>query len=67
MKKITLFAIITLVFLCFSCDNEPYDGEIFIEDTTIEVPTTPTDPVDPSYICYRFRNQFSKSIYGTKY
>ena len=48
MKKLLLFTTIILAFLCFSCDNEPYDGEIFVEDTTI-VPTTPTepDPVDP--------------------
>lgn len=34
--------------MCFSCDNEPYDGEIFIaDDPSTGTPTDPVDPVDP--------------------
>ncbi len=47
MKKAFLFTTIIIAFLCFSCDNEPYDGEIFIENPTTGTPTDPTDPVDP--------------------
>ncbi|WP_298416665.1 hypothetical protein [uncultured Kordia sp.] len=44
MKKTFLSTAIVLAFLCFSCNNEPVDFEIVVE----EIPTngTPTDP-DP--------------------
>jgi len=47
MKKTFLLTTILLAFCCFSCDNEPYDGEIFIETPSTGNPTDPTDPVDP--------------------
>lgn len=47
MKRIILIPAVILVLCCFSCDNEPYDGEIFIEQPTTGDPTDPVDPVDP--------------------
>lgn len=48
MKKTFLYTAIILTLVCFSCDNEPYDGEIFIENPTTGNPTIPTDPTDPT-------------------
>ncbi|QHI36960.1 hypothetical protein IMCC3317_23310 [Kordia antarctica] len=53
MKKTVLFTTIILSLICFSCDNEPYEGEIFIADPSTGNPTDPgngdpTDPVDPT-------------------
>ncbi|WP_298510689.1 hypothetical protein [uncultured Kordia sp.] len=51
MKKIVLLTTTVLAFCCFSCDNEPYDGEIIIEQPSTGMPTDPEpdpDPVDPN-------------------
>ena len=50
MKKTRSYVFALLLLVCFSCDNEPYDGEIFIETPTTGNPTDPTDPdpVDPT-------------------
>ncbi|MEM6722069.1 MAG: hypothetical protein AAF611_22260 [Bacteroidota bacterium] len=52
MKKTVFITTIILAFCCFSCDNEPYDGEIFIAQPVTADPTPdpdpdPVDPVDP--------------------
>ncbi len=52
MKKIQSYFLLALVLVCFSCDNEPYDGEIFVAqpvtvDPTDPDPEDPVDPVDP--------------------
>lgn len=49
MKKIVLITTIIVACCCFSCDNEPYESEIFIESPSIGTPTDPVDPdpVDP--------------------
>ncbi|MCH2196171.1 hypothetical protein [Kordia sp.] len=53
MKRIILLTTTVLAFCCFSCDNEPYEGEIFIEQPSVGTPTDPNpdpdpDPVDPN-------------------
>ncbi|AXG68250.1 hypothetical protein KORDIASMS9_00443 [Kordia sp. SMS9] len=52
MKKIQSYFLLTLLLVCFSCDNEPYDGEIFIEQpvTVDPTPDPEPDPVDPDPI-----------------
>ena len=47
MKKLLVTTITILALCCFSCDNEPYDGEIFTGEPAGEIPADPVDPVDP--------------------
>jgi hypothetical protein len=48
MRNIIALPLVILVLCCFSCDNEPYDGEIILGQPATGIPTEPTpDPVDP--------------------
>ncbi|WP_046756561.1 hypothetical protein [Kordia jejudonensis] len=47
MKKTFVLTTIVLAFLCFSCDNEPVDFEIIVEEVPAVVNPTEPDPVDP--------------------
>lgn len=47
MKKTLLITSVLLAFFCFSCDDEPLDADIAIDNPTPGTPTDPTDPTDP--------------------
>ncbi|EDP97469.1 hypothetical protein U8527_03910 [Kordia algicida OT-1] len=44
MKKTIIITTTILAFCLFSCDNEPYEGEIIIETSS----GNPTDPINPN-------------------
>lgn len=48
MKKTLLIISVLLTFMCFSCDDEPIDSNIALENPTITPPPDPTDPTDPT-------------------
>lgn len=52
MKKTLSYLFLSLLLVCISCDNEPYDGEIIIEQPVTGNPTPDSepdpDPVDPN-------------------
>jgi hypothetical protein len=52
MKKTLSYLLFSLLLVCISCDNEPYDGEIIIEQPATGNPTPDPepdpDPVDPN-------------------